>query len=58
MSQELDERNKKLLKIEKELKESKSILKDKEVTSKIKLLKAIQKKYKEEKDLGNLLKKN
>ncbi|MBZ9571480.1 DUF460 domain-containing protein [Methanobrevibacter sp. TMH8] len=60
LSQELNEKNEKLLKIKKELKESKlkeskAILKDKEVNSKIKLLKSIQNKYKEEKELRKSL---
>jgi len=51
---ELNEKDQKIIKIEKNLKElknkeSKAILKDKEVVSKIKLLKNIQLKYKEEK---------
>jgi len=60
LSQELSEKNEKIAKIKKnlkklELKESKAILKDKEVASKIKLLKTIQLKYKEEKELRKSL---
>ena len=60
LSQELSEKDEKIAKIEKnlnelKLKESKAILKDKEVSSKIKLLKTIQLKYKEEKELRKSL---
>lgn len=60
LSKELDKKDEKILKIEKELKElklkeSKAILKDKEVASKIKLLKTIQNKYKEEKEIRKSL---
>jgi len=60
LSQELSEKDEKIAKVEKDLnelklKESKAILKDKEVASKIKLLKTIQLKYKEEKELRKSL---
>lgn len=60
LAKQLNEKDKKILKIEKELKESKlkeskAILKDKEVASKIKLLKTIQEKYKEEKEIRKSL---
>ncbi|RBQ24434.1 hypothetical protein ALNOE001_00760 [Candidatus Methanobinarius endosymbioticus] len=61
LSKELNEKNQKIASIEKDLKESKlkeskAILRDKKVASKIKLLKTIQKKYKEEKELRISLK--
>lgn len=60
LSQDSSEKDEKIAKIEKDLnelklKESKAILKDKEVASKIKLLKTIQLKYKEEKELRKSL---
>lgn len=56
----IDKKDEKIAKLEKELKElnlkeSKAILKDKELASKIQLLKNIQNKYKEEKELRESL---
>ncbi|WP_225370554.1 hypothetical protein [Methanobrevibacter arboriphilus] len=60
LANELIEKNDRISKIEKDLKilklkESKAVLKDKEVASKIKLLKTIQLKYNEEKKLRESL---
>jgi len=57
---EIEEKNQKINKLEKELtessrKEAKAILKDKELASKVQLLKNIQSKYKEEKQLRESL---
>lgn len=62
LANELTEKDNRISKIEKDLKilklkESKAVLKDKEVASKIKLLKTIQLKYNEEKKLRESLEK-
>lgn len=62
LTNELTEKDNRISKIEKDLKilklkESKAVLKDKEVASKIKLLKTIQLKYNEEKKLRESLEK-